>query len=61
MMTGTGFELHLQVATNNILQDGTLSTRLTAHDHDLRKVDRILDTYGCKDILKFVHKANSYQ
>ena len=46
----------LQVASDDVLQDGTLSTRLTADDNYLRKIDRILYANGSEDILELVYQ-----
>jgi hypothetical protein len=46
----------LQVSSYYVLQDGTLSTRLTAHHDYLREIDRILYTDGREDILELVYQ-----
>lgn len=47
-----------QVSTNYVLQDRTLSARLTANHHNLRKIDGILNSDGREDILEFVDEPD---
>lgn len=49
---------NLQVSTHNILKDRTLSTRLTANNDDLGKVDRVVHADGCENILELVHEPS---
>ncbi len=46
----------LQVSANYILQHRTLSTRLTANNNYLRKIDRVLYSNSREDILELVHE-----
>lgn len=48
---------NLQVSTHDVFQHGTLSARLTANDDYLRKVDGVVDTDGCEDILELVDES----
>lgn len=55
---GAGWWLsHSQVSSYDVLQDGTLTARLTTNDDDLREIDRVGDANRCEDILKLVHEA----
>lgn len=48
-----------QVSSDDVLQDGTLSARLTADDDYLRQIDGVGDTDCCEDILKLVHEPEA--
>lgn len=39
---------HVQVSTNNILQDGALATGLRANDGNLRQIYGVLDLFKCQ-------------
>lgn len=49
--------MDLQVATDNIFQDGTLTAGLTPYDSNLRKIDGVVDSDSRKDVLKLVDEA----
>lgn len=54
---GAGVGIDLQVAADNVFQNGTLATGLTAYNSNLGQIDRVVDANSGKDILKLVDET----